>query len=99
MHGGAPPHFLLAVWAFLHKAFVYQYTRYHTPEQNSLPLQMLSITSSIKVTNQCDNKLAYKSDDCKHLADAIIRVKERNTIILNSVTDLLDWLSDDQSSI
>ena len=56
----------------------------------------LLITSSIEVTNQCDNKLVYKCDDCEQLADAIIRVKERNTNILNSVTDLLDWLNDDQ---
>jgi len=54
------------------------------------------ITSSIKVKNRCDNKLAYKSDKCKQLADAIIRVKERNTNILNNSTGLLDWLSDDQ---
>jgi len=50
----------------------------------------------MKVRNQCENKLAYNSDECKQLADAIIGVKEKNTNILNTVTDLLDWLSDDQ---
>jgi len=41
MHDGAQTHFLLAVRAFLH-VFVYQYTRYHIPEHNSLPLWMHS---------------------------------------------------------
>jgi L-cysteine desulfidase len=52
--------------------------------------------SSINVTNQCDDKLAYKTDECEQATNAIIRIKERNTNILKTVTDFLDWLSGDQ---
>jgi hypothetical protein len=48
----------------------------------------------MQVADQCDNKLADQRDECERLADAIIRGKERNTNILNTVTDFIDWLSD-----